>query len=185
MAIINYTDQLKYAGKGYLDAKMMPVQSVDDLKKIPLTQRFEGFTVTVLNNGNPQDYILVGGIANSNWVKKSDFIDNTAISGRVDDVETSLNDLQNQVNTLTHNVDSSVIQINENKTEIETLKERVNSLNTNVDEETIGVKNEDDKSLYVKVLNKEGNFLKTSENEMGEKGLYVSIPIFEEDEEVR
>lgn len=71
MAIINYTDQLKYAGKGYLDAKMMPVASVDDLKKIALTQRFEGLTITVLNDGNPQDYWLIGGISNSNWVPKT------------------------------------------------------------------------------------------------------------------
>lgn len=71
MAIINYSDQLKYAGKGYLDAKMMPVQTVEDLKSIPITQRFEGFTVTVLNNGDPQDYWLVGGVANKYWVPKS------------------------------------------------------------------------------------------------------------------
>lgn len=71
MAIINYTDQLKYTGRGYLDAKMMPVNSVDDLKAISLTQRFEGLTITVLNNGNPQDYWLVGGITNKNWVPKT------------------------------------------------------------------------------------------------------------------
>ena len=34
MAIINYTDQIKYAGRGYLDAKMMPVNTVDDLYAI-------------------------------------------------------------------------------------------------------------------------------------------------------
>ena len=71
MGIINYSDQLKYAGKGYLDAKMMPVQTVDDLKSIPITQRFEGFTVTVLNDGNPKDYWLVGGVANKYWVPKT------------------------------------------------------------------------------------------------------------------
>lgn len=71
MAIINYTDQIKYAGQGYLDAKMMPVQTVDDLKKIPPTQRFEGLTVTVLNEGNPQDYWLIGGTSNSCWVPKN------------------------------------------------------------------------------------------------------------------
>lgn len=71
MAIINYTDQIKYAGKGYLDAKMMPVQTVDDLKKIPPTQRFEGLTVVVLNEGNPQDYWLIGGTSNSCWVPKN------------------------------------------------------------------------------------------------------------------
>lgn len=71
MAIINYTDQIKYTGKGYLDAKIMPVNSVDDLKTISLTQRFEGLTITVLNNGNPQDYWLVGGITNKCWIPKT------------------------------------------------------------------------------------------------------------------
>lgn len=71
MAIINYTDQLKYAGKGYLDSKMMPVKTYDDLKSIPLSQRFEGYTAVVLNDGNPQDYWLVGGISNSCWVPKT------------------------------------------------------------------------------------------------------------------
>lgn len=71
MAIINYTDQLKYAGKGYLDAKMMPVNTFDDLKSIPPTQRFEGLTVVVLNDGNPQDYWLIGGTSNSCWVPKT------------------------------------------------------------------------------------------------------------------
>lgn len=71
MAIINYTDQLKYAGKGYLDSKMMPVKTFDDLKAISLTQRFEGLTITVLNDGKPQDYWLVGGITNLHWVPKT------------------------------------------------------------------------------------------------------------------
>lgn len=71
MAIINYTDQIKYAGKGYLDAKMMPVKTFDDLKSIPPTQRFEGLTVVVLNDGNPQDYWLIGGTSNSCWIPKN------------------------------------------------------------------------------------------------------------------
>lgn len=71
MAIINYTDQIKYTGRGYLDAKIMPVNNVEDLKNISLTQRFEGLTITVLNEGNPQDYWLVGGITNKCWIQKT------------------------------------------------------------------------------------------------------------------
>lgn len=75
MAIINYSDQLKFTGKGYLDAKMMPVEKFSDLKKISITQRFEGLTVTVLkdenNNSNPQDYWLIGGVTNSCWIPKT------------------------------------------------------------------------------------------------------------------
>ena len=71
MAIINYTDQIKYAGRGYLDAKMMPVKTVDELKKIPASQRFEGLTIVVLNDGMPQDYWLIGGTSNSCWLPKT------------------------------------------------------------------------------------------------------------------
>ena len=75
MGIINYSDQLKYTGKGYLDAKMMPVENVSDLRNISITQRFEGLTVTVLKDGegntNPQDYWLIGGVTNSCWVPKT------------------------------------------------------------------------------------------------------------------
>lgn len=71
MAIINYTDQLKYAGRGYLDAKMMPVKTYEELKSIPQTQRFEGLTIVVLNDGQPQDYWLVGGTSNSCWKPKT------------------------------------------------------------------------------------------------------------------
>lgn len=71
MAIINYTDQIKYTGKGYLDAKMMPVKTFEDLKAIPPTQRFEGLTIVVLNDGNPQDYWLIGGVSNSCWKPKT------------------------------------------------------------------------------------------------------------------
>lgn len=75
MGVINYTDQLRYTGKGYLDSKMMPVEMVSDLYKIPVAQRFEGLTITVLRddngNTNPHDYWLVGGITNSKWIKKT------------------------------------------------------------------------------------------------------------------
>jgi hypothetical protein len=50
---------------------MMPVNTFDDLKSIPPTQRFEGLTVVVLNDGNPQDYWLIGGTSNSCWVPKT------------------------------------------------------------------------------------------------------------------
>lgn len=187
MAIINYTDQLKYTGKGYLDAKMMPVETVDDLKKISLTQRFEGLTITVLNNGNPQDYWLVGGITNQCWVKKTD-----GDLGRIDTLEenvknlsTKFTQLNERVIELQSDINKNTEDININKNDINTLKERIDSLrNTNVDNETIGTLEDDSKTLFVKVLNKEGNMLKKDVNENGETGLYVSIPIFLEDEEL-
>ena len=369
MAIINYTDQLKYAGKGYLDAKMMPVKTVDDLKAISLTQRFEGFTVTVLNDGAPQDYWLVGGITNKHWVPKTNggnfeqlklvleegflklqngdeqlgeainlnnffpenpdtpspspgqpdlyiatvdyvttndmnengvfmrftYSDRTrkyldmsqflptvynagsgivingnvislddAIEGRItavenelanvktqvadeiterktaiDDVKNrinvisqeisnnkseiqgqidtlvneiatekseresadnehkvSINDIKTRIDNLITTVENNTKGIKENKTNINTnavkiseLTERVNALSaaaegSTPDGETIGITNDESKSLYVKILNKDGNMLSKGVNDEGESGLYASIPIFCEDEEL-
>ena len=307
MAIINYTDQLKYTGRGYLDAKMMPVQSVDDLKNIPLSQRFEGFTVTVLNDGNPQDYWLVGGTTNKYWLPKtvsanhnslklileegflklmdnnnqlgdsidlnnffpeepenpeetvdlyissvdyateddnnnqgiflcftysdetkkyldmSQFLSNTyeagsgividgqvisldsAIVGRIESLETTveehkvdikdikdrlanISEILKQVNENSTKISENTAAIDENKTEISILTERVNALSSAAegstpDGKTIGITDDGQKALYVKVLEKDGNILKV-ENHEGNSGLFASIPVFYEDEEL-
>ena len=60
MAVTNYSNQFKYTGAGYIDAKIQPVATVADLNSIPRNQRFLGLTVTVLNDpdGNQRDYWL-------------------------------------------------------------------------------------------------------------------------------
>lgn len=75
MAILTYSDQLNYSGKGYLDAKMQPVATVSDLNKIPRSQRFIGLTVTVLDDGSgrPYDYWIKSSLAK--WEKKTMPID--------------------------------------------------------------------------------------------------------------
>lgn len=300
MAIINYSDQLKYAGKGYLDSKMMPVQTVEDLKSIPITQRFEGFTVTVLNNGNPQDYWLVGGTANKYWIPKNGngtyndlrliledgilklsnngqqlgdsvdlnslfpestdmyissvdytienengdkgvylcftysdetkkFLDmsvflsktyesgagividgnvislDNAIVGRIENLEmlveehdTDIKDIKSRLS----NISTILVKVNENaekiaentsdilvnKSEIEILKEKVNAITSASegsipDGITIGITDDEQKALYVKVLEKNGNMLKVDSHN-GENGLFASIPVFYEDDEL-
>ena len=56
-------NQYIYNGPGYLDAKIQPVESVSDLNKILLRQRFIGLTVTVIHpdgpDSKPADYWLV------------------------------------------------------------------------------------------------------------------------------
>jgi hypothetical protein len=61
MAETSMTTQLKYAGKGYIDYKMQPVNTVAELKeKMKKTSELKlGLVVTVLNeNGDnvPSDY---------------------------------------------------------------------------------------------------------------------------------
>lgn len=67
------SDQLRYTGKGYIDAKMQPVPEFSDLNDIPRSQRFIGLTVTVLNgdNGEPTEYWLKNGVTNTSWERKS------------------------------------------------------------------------------------------------------------------
>ena len=56
-------NQYIYNGPGYLDGKIQPVESVDDLNAILLRQRFIGLTVTVIHpdgpDSKPADYWLV------------------------------------------------------------------------------------------------------------------------------
>ena len=314
MAIINYTDQLKYAGRGYLDAKMMPVQTVDDLKAISLTQRFEGLTITVLNDGDgiPHDYWLVGGVTNQYWTKKtvagdykglkliledgflkllngneelgdsvnlneffpekpedggddfdlyissvdytliddngnegvflcftysddnkkylnmSQFLSQTyesgsgividgnvislddAILGRIEKLELDVTELHTKINEEISNRKDALsslqerieklskiqenVQLNSEKisgieSSLITLEDKVNALSSAgeglvPDGETIGITKDASKALFVKILEKEGNILKKDVNENGENGLYASIPVFFEDEEL-
>ena len=54
MAILNYGNQFKYSGKGYIDSKMAPVESVDKLEtnvSVLSSQYMPGMKVTVLNDG--------------------------------------------------------------------------------------------------------------------------------------
>ena len=71
MAVITYTNQMSYNGRGYLDAKMHPVATKSDLDKIPRSQRFVGLTGTVLDDGSGRtyDYWLESSL--STWVKKT------------------------------------------------------------------------------------------------------------------
>lgn len=56
-------NQYIYNGPGYLDSKIQPVDSVEDLNKILLRQRFIGLTVTVIHpdgpDSQPADYWLI------------------------------------------------------------------------------------------------------------------------------
>ena len=74
MAIINYTNQLKFTGSGPLDAKNTPVRTYSELPSIP-AQRYLGMEVTVLNGsgGKPEEYWFIGKDKfNGTWVRKID-----------------------------------------------------------------------------------------------------------------
>lgn len=72
-----------FGGKRPVDALQIPLDTVADLNSIPSKYRYIGMTATVLSgdtldsNGKniPDEYWLVGGTKNSNWVKKPSVID--------------------------------------------------------------------------------------------------------------
>ena len=76
------TGQYYSTAAGPLDAKLTPadtyeeIASVSGLSRIPLTQRYVGMTVTVLNSGYPVEYWLVGGRTNACWkIKAGNIVD--------------------------------------------------------------------------------------------------------------
>ena len=72
-----------FGGKRPVDAFQIPLDTVADLNGIPSKYRYIGMSVKVLSgdtldsNGKniPDEYWLVGGTKNSNWVKKPSVID--------------------------------------------------------------------------------------------------------------
>jgi hypothetical protein len=77
--------QMHYSGKGYMDAKMQPVDTLEGLTAIPRAKRFVGLTVTVLNDGSgvPHDYWLQE--STTKWVRKDAVDSVNYVTG--DDVE--------------------------------------------------------------------------------------------------
>lgn len=74
MATTTSLNQINYSGKGNLDPKMNAVPTLNDLySSIPRRERREGMCVTVLNadgDNKPYDYWLIGGTADTNWIRK-------------------------------------------------------------------------------------------------------------------
>ena len=96
MAVIKVDTQMYSNGSKPLDAKLEPVESLEDLYKIKLTDRYNGMIVTVLNSvyeydeqegdyvlvsSNPIEYQLVGGITNDKWTEKKTGSANIKITG--------------------------------------------------------------------------------------------------------
>lgn len=81
--VVYNSKQVKWVGRGYLDAKMQPVQTVADLPS-DITEVFDGMTVVVLNDGSgqPHDYWRVNG----QWVKKETGGGSAALSFEIVDV---------------------------------------------------------------------------------------------------
>lgn len=74
MAEVQIGNQYRYTGGAPLDSKHTPVQTVEDLKRIPRSQRYVGLTVLVKNwdgEGHQAEYWLSEGTADKDWKRKN------------------------------------------------------------------------------------------------------------------
>lgn len=103
---IGITANYFYNGRKPLDVFNIPLDTVSDLYYIPSKYRYKGMTMIVLSGttsdaqGNlvPEEWWLVGGTKDSNWVKKSSFMpENLAIDLQNDDGEATIGIVYNGV----------------------------------------------------------------------------------------
>lgn len=122
MAVINYSDQLKYSGKGYIDAKVAPVANIEDLTKISsfvLAKYYTpGMVVMVLDDGlgeGPAQYILTEDYS---WEKYGS-VDLGKVEGRVDAVEGELKNLDSRIKDIASKADENANGISNLNSKIE------------------------------------------------------------------
>jgi len=122
MAVINYSDQFKYSGKGYIDAKVAPVANIEDLTKISsfvLAKYYTpGMVVMVLDDGlgeGPAQYILTEDYS---WEKYGS-IDLGKVEERVDAVEGELKNLDSRIKDIASKADENANGISNLNSKIE------------------------------------------------------------------
>lgn len=224
MAVLNYIDQFKYAGKGYIDAKMEPKKTLAELQSINALNLAKYYTpgmiVVVLDDGlgyGPAEYVLTEQYS---WERldgtheiKNDLKEikeeTKGLSDRLNEIIAKGNknaeDIQDlsarllniagleklkagdnvslvsqEDGTVVLSVDLSNIpttDTTELEKRVEVLEERIDSISGGegdvaVDNETI-IKNED-KTLSVKISQKEGNVLIKEEDGLFSQGIYIT-----------
>lgn len=125
MAVINYSDQFKYAGKGYIDAKVAPVPNLDDLTSISsfvLAKYYTpGMVVMVLDDGRgkgPTQYVLTNDYV---WEKLSG-------DANLGDVEERIDTIEDNVVSLDVRMGEIASKTNENSEKIGTLTNKLEQI---------------------------------------------------------
>lgn len=131
-------NQYLFNGPGYLDAKIQPVEHVEDLDKILLRQRFIGLTVTVIHpdgdNSSPADYWLVQDPNEEEgvlmWERKTSGAEEISVSTNTPDYLT----VTSSGNTYYVDASGNLIEeIDEIKSGLTATNERVSTLETKVE----------------------------------------------------
>lgn len=126
MAVINYSDQFKYSGKGYIDAKAAPVANLEALTSISsfvLAKYYvPGMVVLVLDDGlgeGPAQYVLNEAYE---WEKLGGAsVDLTEVEARIGAVEQETVSLGARISEIAAKADT-------NASGIESLSERISKI---------------------------------------------------------
>lgn len=194
MAVINYSDQFKYAGKGYMDAKIAPVAKLNDLTSISsfLLAKYytPGMVVMVLDDDlgkGPSHYVLD---TDYTWKKLNKGIEDEII------------EVQEKTNTLDTRIKEIASKVNDNTDTVETINERLekiagieklkagDNITLNTDEEgyvvisaevdlnaavdDVTIKKNENGKLLVKISQLEGNSLTVKEDGIFSTGVEIS-----------
>jgi hypothetical protein len=143
-----------------------------------------GQTYSMLNQTS--DNIFPGDIVTNAISKLEVTLANTTLA-----LTAAVNDIESRVgNERIYNEDGELVAEATGLTkQFAILKERVNALSSasegsTPDCKTIGITDDEQKALYVKILEKDGNLLGV-DSENGETGLYAFIPVFCDDDELK
>lgn len=178
-------NQYIYNGPGYLDAKIQPVESVDDLNSILLRQRFVGLTVTVIHpdgpDSKPADYWLVQDPNEEEgvlmWERKTAGSDITVDTNTPDFIEVTrdgdtfyvdaagnlvseLDEIKSGLTATTERVDTLETKVETVETKVETLETKVETVETKVETletnlETLETKVDTEVSALTETINTE------------------------------
>lgn len=160
MAILNYGNQFKYSGKGYVDSKMAPVHSFEDLEKnvgVLSSLYMPGMKVTVLNDG---DFGAVDYFLNQNYEwKRVVNLESLTLSldkGNYDADENEEKYLQiHYVNS-----DGELVALGE-PVDLSVLFDGMETTNTFVVSAEIVTEMNDEKGLFIKYTYNDGNVFYT------------------------
>ena len=156
MAVINYSDQFKYSGKGYIDSKVAPVETLDELNNMSaflLGKYYQpGMVVLVMDDGlghGPSDYVLD---EEYKWRK---LVDDSILEARVDEVEARIDEAEKTVESLDERVKSIASQVDTNKKDIVSLSERLAQI-AGIDKikegENIKITNDEDGNMVISAI---------------------------------
>lgn len=220
MAILNYADQFKYTGKGYVDSKLEPKKNLSELNSMNALQLAKFYTpgmkVVVLDDGlghGPSEYILT---KEYKWERFDKNFEIEGIKEETKSLSERLNEISVKANKNTENIENlsekllniagleklkagdnvslisqedgsvvlsvdlskvPVVDTTEIENRLDVIEERLESItgggsDVTVDNETI-IKNEN-KTLSVKISQKEGNALVREEDGLFSQGIFIT-----------